>query len=584
MAATQTPLNVHQQHAGDANARRRRLGGVLRALTEPRNIAVTLCVIIVAYLTLTPLVYLLVRTFSGQGGAFGGFSRAFSAAHDPGKMIANSLEFGIISAVLALAIGTCLAYLQVRTDVRFKILLLIASLMPLVIPGLLYALGWIMLIGPKIGLFNTITHQLFGAEPFNAYSLWGMIWVQGLHTSPIAFLFMVSAFGAMDPSLEESAFVSGASQFTSFRRITLPLLRPAVVSSLLLVFVLSIESFEVPAVLELQRGIFVFVSELYDIMKTFPIDYGAAGALACVLLGFALVAVLAGTWFARGSRKFQTITGRGFRPEPRPLGRRRGLVTGCVIVYFVVTVALPVLIIVYAALTPYLRTLDLTGLKALTLDNFTTVLHGQTTAGAFKNSLILGIASATVVIALSSIVSWLINRTAVRGRRLLETATMAPLVIPGLVLGLALLFIYLRSSLPIYGTLLILLLAYTTKLLPYGMRYVGTSMRSMSVELEESARVCGATWWQSIWRVTLPLVRPAIIGGWVFVLITSLRELSAPLLVYSPGKQVISIEMWVYISQGQMGNMAALGTLLIGCLVVLTTIGYLINRKFASHM
>ena len=245
-------------------------------------------------------------------------------------MLGNSLAFAVGAALLALVIGTVLAYIQVRTDTPFKGLFFAASLVPLIIPAILYAAAWIFLADPDIGLLNAGLKPIFGHGVLNVFSLWGMMWVQGLHLAPIAFLLMVAAFRAMDPSLEESGLMSGASRATVLRRITMPLLRPALVSAVLLMFVQSLESFEVPGLLGLQNGTYVFTSRIYFVLRSFPIDYGAAGAYALGLLAIAAVGVLVSGWLSRDTKGFQTISGKGV-PAPADragqgpaVGRRRG--------------------------------------------------------------------------------------------------------------------------------------------------------------------------------------------------------------------------------------------------------------------
>jgi ABC-type Fe3+ transport system permease subunit len=341
---------------------------------------------------------------------------------------------------LTLGLGTLLAYVQVRTDAPLKGLFFAASLVPLIIPGILYAAAWIFLADPRIGLINAVLFKpILGHGLFNTFSMWGMIWVQGLHLAPIAFLLMAAAFRSMDPALEEAALMAGAPRHVLLRRITMPLVRPAIVSAILLMFVQSLESFEVPGLLGLQNGIYVFTSRIYFVLRQFPIDYGAAGAYALGLLGFAIVGVALSGWLSRNARGYQTVTGKAFRPRPMELGRARPLIGGLVVLYFAVAVVLPVAVLVYASL-----------LK---------------------------------------------------------------------------------------------LIAYSTRYLPYGMRYASSAMSQTSGELEESAHVCGASWWQTFRRVLLPLASSGILAGWVYILVVSFRELSSSILLYSPGKEVLHPHM-----------------------------------------
>ncbi|GAA3827471.1 ABC transporter permease [Streptomyces chiangmaiensis] len=565
----------------------RRADRLLRMLRRPLSLQGLLvggAVVVVGYLAIVPLGYLVHDTFlsaDGSGLSFNAFARAYGGNSQSAEMMLNSLWFALGSAALALILGTALAYVQVRTDTPFKGLFFAASLVPLIVPGILYATSWIFLGDPSSGLLNSLVFKpLFDSSPINIYSVWGMIWVQGLHLAPVAFLLMVAAFRAMDPSLEESAAMSGANRFTVLRRVTVPLLRPAMISAALLMFVQSLESFEVPGLLGLQNGIYVFTSRIYFVLRAYPIDYGAAGAYAIGLLVIAAVGVLVSSWLQRSSRNFQTVTGKAFRPRPVELGRARPYVGAGVILYFLLTVVLPVAVLVYASLLKYYAAPTRKTLSQMSFDNYRAVFDMPLAFTALKNSLIVGVGAATAVMILTAIVAWVVLRTRAPGRRLLDLLAFTPIVIPGLVLGLALSFVYLRMSLPIYGTLLILLVSYCTRYLPYGMRYSSSAMAQMSPELEESAAVSGASWFQTFRRVLLPLMSGGILAGWVYILVVSFRELSSTILLYSPGKEVLSVLIWEQFENGQFTTLAALGVCMVVLLVVLVSVAYRLGARF----
>jgi iron(III) transport system permease protein len=591
LAPTSTTARDDDPEAGPGlapqPAQGRRADRLLRMLRRPLSLQGLLvggAVVVVGYLAVVPLGYLIHDTFlsaDGNGVSFNAFARAYGGNSQSGEMMLNSLWFALGSAALALVLGTALAYVQVRTDTPFKGLFFAASLVPLIVPGILYATSWIFLGDPSSGLLNSLVFKpLFGSSPINIYSVWGMIWVQGLHLAPVAFLLMVAAFRAMDPSLEESAAMSGANRLTVLRRVTVPLLRPAMISAALLMFVQSLESFEVPGLLGLQNGIYVFTSRIYFVLRAYPIDYGAAGAYAIGLLVIAAVGVLVSSWLQRSSRNFQTVTGKAFRPRPVELGRARPYVGAGVILYFLLTVVLPVAVLVYASLLKYYAAPTRKTLSQMSFANYRAVFDMPLAFTALKNSLIVGVGAATVVMILTAIVAWVVLRTRAPGRRLLDLLAFTPIVIPGLVLGLALSFVYLRMSLPIYGTLLILLVSYCTRYLPYGMRYSSSAMAQMSPELEESAAVSGASWFQTFRRVLLPLMSGGIMAGWVYILVVSFRELSSTILLYSPGKEVLSVLIWEQFENGQFTTLAALGVCMVVLLVVLVSIAYRLGARF----
>jgi iron(III) transport system permease protein len=534
----------------------------------------------VGYLALVPLIRLLWGTFLPDGALdVSAFERAYSGGR-MGELFGNSLAFAGGSAVLSLTVGTTLAYLNVRTAVPFKALFFAASIVPLIIPGILYTVSWIFLASPQIGLINEATNSLFGVRPFDIFTIWGMIWVDGLHSSPIVFLLMVAAFRSMDPSLEESALMSGASRLQTLRKVTLPLVKPALLGSVLVILITSLESFEVPALLGLQNGIYVFTSRIYFILRSYPVDYGAAGALAISLLAIAVIGVAFSRFLVgRGSKTYQTVTGKGFRPRPMDLGKWRPVVGGGILLYFFATVLGPLLVLVYAALLPFYQAPSVEAFQSLSFANFEQVFEMRSAARALRNSLVLGLGSATIVMALMALAAWITVRSRIPGRGVLEQLSFVPLVIPGIVLGLALIFVYLRSPVPIYGTLLILLIAYCTKYMPYGMRYATTSMTQISSELEESAMVSGASWWTTFRRVLLPLLSPGIMAGFVYILVVSFRELSSSILLYSPGNEVLSILMWEQFENGSFNVLAAIGVLMVLALIVMVTIAYKLGAK-----
>jgi iron(III) transport system permease protein len=569
MVTTNVPASPHSKS-------RSRAADLLARWGTPQTLLVGGAILVVGYLALVPLVYLFRDTFTGSGGlSIAAFSRAYSPDQQAGSMLRNSLLFAVGSAALALVLGTTLAYVQVRTDTPFKGLFFAASLVPLIVPGILYTASWIFLGDPGIGLINTLVFEpLVGRSPVNVFSIWGMIWVQGLHLAPVAFLLMVAAFRAMDPSLEESALMSGANRRKVLRRVTVPMMRPAIISSVLLMFVQSLESFEVPALLGLQNGIYVFTSRIYFVLRQYPIDYGSAGAYAITLLAIAAAGVFIGARLSRNAKGFQTISGKAFRPRLISLGRARPFIGAGVIVYFLIAVVLPVGVLVYASLLKFYAAPSMNAIKTMTLDNYRQVIHMPLAATALKNSLVLGLGAALVVMVITSVVSWVVVRSNAPGRRVLDLLAFTPLVIPGLVLGLALSFVYLRVPLPIYGTLLILLISYTTRYLPYGMRYASTAMAQLSSELEESAMVSGASWAQTFRRVLVPLASSGIIAGFIYILIVSFRELSSTILLYSPGKEVLSVLLWEQFENGQLTTLAAIGVGMILILVVLVLVAY----------
>jgi iron(III) transport system permease protein len=550
-----------------------------RNLFRAQTLIILAVVVAVAYLAIVPLGYLLWGTFfDEQGFTLRFFGEAY-ARFPLSELMMNSFTFAIGSTTISVVIGTTLAYLHARTDVPFKRLIFVASLVPLIIPGILHTVAWILLFSPEIGVLNAWLEPFFRGPAFNVYSMPGMIWVEGLHLSPIVFLLMFAAFRSMDPSLEESALMSGARMRTVVRRITLPLVVPALSAAILVMMVRVLEAFEVPAILGIRAREWVFVSRIYESLDDFPPKYGEGGALAMSLLILTSVGVFIQSRLSRRGKAFQTVTGKGFRPRGLPLGRWRWPAAGLVLVYFTIAVVLPVLVLIYSSLLPFYSGPSAEQFSRFTFDNYIATFTQPHSLTAFKNSLVLGIGSATAVMFFMAIASWLVVRTKLHGRWLVDNLAFSPLAIPGLVMGVALLFVYLRFPLPIYGTLWILFIAYCTRYMPYGMRYSSSSMIQISGELEESAQTSGASWWQTFRRVNLPLLMPGLIAGWIYIVLVSFRELSSSILLYSPGNEVLSILIWERWENGQFTQLAALGMVMVATLVLLVLIAWRLGAR-----
>ncbi|MBX3030255.1 MAG: iron ABC transporter permease [Chloroflexi bacterium] len=552
----------------------------LAAINPWRGIIVGGTIIVIAYLVLVPLLYLGAATFVDDGHlSLDSFRRAFSGPGTVG-MFVNSLVFAVGTAIVSLTCATVLAYIVVRTDAPYRSLLAAVAVLPVVVPNVLYIISWILLASPRIGLLNAIPRAITGDPLFDVFSMAGMIWVEGLHNVPLVFLLMAVAFRSMDASLEEAALVAGASHRTMYLRVTLPLLRPALAAAALVVIVKTLGSFEAAAILGSPDGLFVFVSRIFFVMRDFPYDTGAAGALSVALI----VIALAGTWLlgrVRGDgSSYQTVTGKAFRAQPIELGRARRWVLLGVAIYFVVTTGLPLFALGFNSLLPFTRAFSLEAIEHFSLANYAALLDMSVVTRSLWNSLLLAVGTATCILVLTVVAAWVILRSRYRWRGMVDHLAFLPINFPGLVIGLAVSFVYLRNPLPfpIYGTLWIMLIAYVTNFLPYGMRYAVSALERIASELEESAEVSGASWWQMIRRVTFPLMVPGLIAGWILVLIVAARELGASILLYSPGNEVLSVLIFQLYEEGQLVVASALGIVLTVLFAAIIAIAYKVGN------
>jgi iron(III) transport system permease protein len=545
-------------------------------------------VAVVAYLALMPLGFLLWQSFFTPRTAataatftFSNYTNAYTSVETL-KLLFSSITFASGTAVFAFLVGTALAWMNERTNTPFKSLFFALSIIPLIIPGILFTVAWILLASPKIGIFNLLLQSWFNTDYvfFNIYSMGGMIWVDGLHYSSMAFLVMSAAFRSMDPSLEESAMMSGASVPQIAWHITLKLTWPAIAATLLILFVRAIESFEVPALLGLPVGIQVFTSSIYQAIHAYPSKIGLASSYAVTLLFITAIGIYFQSKLSSQGSKYSTVTGKGFRPRAMDLGRWRYLTAAVFLLYFSFIVILPFLVLVWSSLQKFYSVPSMAALHNLTFDAYKFIIHYPTLINAVANSLILAVGCATVVMLLTSVICWIVVKTKLPGRHLLDSLASLPMVFPGLVLGLALMIFYLYFDIGVYGTMWIMFIAYVTRFMPYGLRYNTTSMLQIHKELEESAAMSGASWGTTFYRIVLPLLKPGLMAGWIYIVIVSIRELSTSILLYSPGSEVISVLIWELWENGQYVELSALGVMFIVALFMLVMLAQWVGRKF----
>jgi iron(III) transport system permease protein len=546
------------------------------------------CAAFAIYIAVIPLAFLLWQSFRTPQTAnadaiftLGNYAAAYGG-RDTLQLFSTSVRFASGTALLAFVGGATLAWLNERTNTPFKTVFFALSLIPLVIPSILFTVAWILLASPQIGIINLVLRSWLELEqaPFNIYSMGGMIWVDGLHYSPMAFLLMSAAFRAIDPSLEESATMSGANVFQVVWRVTLRLTWPAIVATLLILFVRSIESFEVPALLGLPGGIVVFTAAIYQAVHRYPSQMGLASAYAVALLAV----TTAGVYFVsrlsgRGS-KYATMTGKGYRPRIIDLGRWRWATASLFIVYFLFIVILPFAVLLWSSFQRFYAVPSMEAVQNLTLEPYRFILNYPNLGRTVLNSLFLSFSTATVVMLVASVICWIVVKTRLPGRWLLDNVASLPIVFPGLVLGLSIMIFYLNVDIGIYGTIWIMLAAYITRFMPYGLRYSTTSMLQIHQELEESAAMSGASWGTTFRRIILPLLKPGLLAGWIYVMIVSIRELSTSILLYSPDTQVVSIVIWELWENGQYVELSALGVLFIITLFILVLAAQAVGRRY----
>ena len=493
----------------------------------------------------------------------------------------NTVYFAVGSALLATLIGGAVSWIVTRTDTPLRGLGYFTAFASFGTPFILYTIGWLLLLG-RAGPVNYWLGRLLERKEMslNVYSLGGMVFVEALLWSPFVFLMLAASFRSMDPSLEEASAVCGARVWQTLRRISLRLMLPAFFSVLLLIFIRAFESFEIPALVGLPGDVRVLTTAILLDAQRMPPTYGRAGAFSMLLMLVVACALYIYFRFTREESRFHTITGKGYRPALIRLGGWRYPAAAGLLLYSFVLLVLPFLIVLWASLLPFYIQPSIEALSRLTLKNYVTAIHFPKITDAIKNSVLLGLGSATVVMVLTTLASWLLVRTKLRGRWLLDLLTTLPLLFPGIVMGLAIMRFYLIVPIPIYGTLWILLVAFVTRYIPYGIRYTHAGLLQLHRELEEAAYASGAFWANAMRRITLPLLTPSFLGGWVFVFLLSAKELSMSILLVSPRTQVVSVAVYELWENGQVGELAAFGVIWTTILVSVAVAYYLFARRY----
>jgi len=547
---------------------------------------VALLALLLIWLIMVPLAVVIWGAFrDGQPGQAGEYTLMKFVAAYRGTLlttIGNTLIFALGSSFLCLAIGTFLAWVTERTDVPLRPFIYAVSLFPLIAPGVLMASAWVLVLHPKIGVINVAARSFFGIDEvvFNGYSMAGMIWAQAMDQVSLPFLLMAAAFRSMDPSLEEASAVAGARLGTIMRTVTLPLLLPAVLAVFLLVFVRAIESFDVPAVLGVPAGIPVFATQVFLAVWDVPQDYNVASAFGVGYLVISLFLLYLYHRATRMSERYVTVTGKAFRPRRMQLGRWRWPVSLFSLLLLTLGVGLPVFVFLWTSFVQFYQIPSLAQVSHFSLDNYRAIFELPNTAQSISNTLLVGISSSLIIVLLAAIISWIVIRSRIRGRKFLDFLSFSPIAIPGTVMGLALLWLYLVVPIPIYATIWILILAFVGKYITVAVRSTHASLQQISVELEEVSTVSGASWGRTFRSVVLPLMAPGLVVAFIYSLSLTFKVLSMPILLGSVDTKLMSVMIYNLYEDGQYPMLSALGVILLLLVLALSIIGAYIGKRF----
>jgi len=558
-----------------------------RITLDGSRLALALIVLILVYQVVIPLLMVIWTSLKierpGEPGFFDlsfsleNYGRAFGS-RDFWRASWNTLRFALTSTLISFSLGTFLAWLVHRTNTPFARLIGIITLGRIIIPGILITVAWIFMASPSIGILNS----MLGVRGFfNIYSFWGMAWVHSLEMTPLAYLLLSAALQSMDPRLEEASAVAGAGHWSTLIRISLPLVLPAVGAAVMLLSIYTVETFEVPLLLGGRAHVRVYTTEIFFNTARTPTDWGLSGAYAIAIL--VLCAVLLAVYFrlVRHGERYQTVTGKDFRPRRLDLGRWRYLTCALGLLLVFLITGIPFLVMLYASFLGRYQPPSLQAFKTMGLANYREIFEDWAySVFPLWNSTLVGLGTATVVMLLVSAMSYFVYKTRLPGRKVLDFLGFAPIAMPSVVLGTAFLWFYLLVPVPIIGTLKIIGLAYVTRYMAVALRFVSSSMLQIHSELEEAAAVAGGRWLTNFRRVYLPLLRPGLMAGWFWVMVHAYRELTIALMLARSQNRTAAVVIYDLWENGSFPQLSAFGVLIFALLIVLVVLGQAVGKRF----
>lgn len=539
-------------------------------------------ILLAAALVLYPVGWLIYASLTPDGKF--GLSAYFQMFTHPEllRVSLNSLWVATCAALIALGFGVPLAFLAVRSDLKWRGLIALCAMVPLITPPFIGGLAWTVLGAAQTGLLNLAGKWLFGLDGpwLTIYSLEGMIFCLGIYMSPYVFVLTAAVLAAIDPTLEEAAETGGSGTAHVLRSVVLPLAIPGIGAAALVAFLNAIEQFGIPAILGRPANVFVLPTEIYRLMSRMPPNLAQAAAAAVLLMVLSALAVSL-QQFLVTRRSYVTLTGKGFRPKRMALGAWMLPAYALVAAYALLAVVLPVLALLVNSLLA-------AGFVSLTENAFSVkhyvYLWREYPAGirSLVNGALYSAIGATVALILAAVGAYFIARNRTLFARFAAMVLALPLALPGIVIGTGLMLAYIKPPIVLYGTMWILVVSYITRFLPFAERAASASFQQVDKSLEEASAVCGASWFTTFHWVLLPLIRPALIGGWFLLFISMMRELGTSVLLYSYGQEVPAVVLFDLYESGNYGAMSAYATvLLVVTLVIVVAFQKFLRAEFA---
>jgi iron(III) transport system permease protein len=543
---------------------------------------------ILTFLVLYPVAMLLIGAVTDANPVIDGFSKFELSLTNFAEVLGNqNVHLALANSLIACGGGTALAvvigltfsWIVVRTNTPCKRLIASASMLPLFVPPLVGGVAWAILASPKTGLLNIVLKNLGIEWRFDVYSMTGLIVIFGIYYAPYVYMFTASALRNMDPALEEAAEVSGASAFSTLFTVTFPLIMPAIISGMLLSFVVMLGIYGIPAVLGTPGDIPVLTTYIFKLTNWSPPLYSTAAAVAILLMvvtGFLV-------WLQQkvlSGRSYTTVAGKAFRPRALDLGPWRWLTLALALIYLFVVVILPMAALIIASTRRFLFIRDLPALFNLqqySLVHYQKLFDNPLTMRSIINTMEVGLSTAIVGGLLAFAISYTVNRTQMPARRLIDLITTLPVAIPGLVVGVAYLWAWIGLPGGLYGTMSILSLAFIARFMPDTVKALSTSLMQIHRELEEAAWICGKSVLGTIRTIVLPLARPGVIAAMTLLFILAVRELGSSLFLYTSDTMVMAVLLLDYYEGGNVGITAAFSIVQIVLLAGLIGIANLLS-------
>jgi iron(III) transport system permease protein len=544
--------------------------------------------VLLAIIALVPLITLLyasltagenVLPFEAHGVTLANYVRAFG---DPSlyKILGLTAVFATGSTALGIAIAVFFAWMIERTDVPCRMFFFVAIIAPMAIPNMIYALAWTQLLNPNNGLINDWVHALGIEGSFDVFTLPGMLLVQGLAIASHSFLLIAAAFRVLDPTWEEQSAIAGKGRFATVRRIVLPALKPALLAAVIFFLVVAMETFDIPGTLGLTSRIHLLSTEIF--WATHPEggglpDYGLASTLSVLLVAAALILISVYQRQVRHAERFVTIGARGYASRRVALGEWKWPMFALALVIVGFAAVLPILMLVWRSLISFYTPPALQALDTVSLAAYGSLFENFDLATVAANTATVTLVSGFVTVAIASLAAWLMLRADVapNSRRQMRVLAFLPQSVPSIVIGFALVLVFISAPVAIYGTVWIIAFGMIIKYIAYSTGMMSAAQMQIARDLEEASSIAGAGFARTYRRIVLPLLAPALINCLLWVMIHVVRDLSIPLMLYTPESEVIATKVWTLWENGSVPEAAALGVLTVLVLAALLGAGRL---------